>query len=240
MNKMKIAICDDEQIQIALISSLVNLWAEQRSKTIITEEFNSAESFSFAWSNDKSFDILLLDIQMSGQNGIELAKVIREKDDKLSIIFITGLSEYINEGYEVSAIHYLLKPVKEEKLYECLDKACKKIITEEKTILISCNGENIRINQTDITFIEAFAHTVVINTYGGSYEIKKSITELEKELEKSMFSCSHRSYIVGLKYIEKISKMDVYLESGKQIPVSRRLYNDLNKAFISYYRGVKK
>jgi DNA-binding LytR/AlgR family response regulator len=236
----KIAICDDEELQIKLLSRIVANWAKKSSKEVQILSFKSAEAFHFAWSNDKSFDILLLDIQMSGQNGIELAKAIREKDDKLSIVFITGLSEYINEGYEVSAIHYLLKPVKEEKLYECLDKACKKIIIEEKTILISCNGENIRINQSEITFIEAFAHSVVINTYSGSYEIKKSIAELEKELEKAMFARSHRSYIVGLKYIEKISKTDVFLESGKQIPVSRRLYNDLNKAFISYYRGVKK
>jgi DNA-binding LytR/AlgR family response regulator len=235
----KIAICDDEELQIQLLSKLVVAWSKKSSKEIEILTYRNAESFFFQWSNDKSFDILLLDIQMSGESGIELAKKIRKSDESLSIIFITGLSDYIDEGYEVSALHYLIKPVKEDKLYTCLDKACKKIVKEQKSILVGVDGVNIRIMQEDIIYTEAFAHAVLIQTTKNSYEVKKSIGELEKELDGAMFVRCHRSYLANLKYISKIAKTDITLDNGKIIPVSRRIYNDINKAFITYYRGNK-
>ena len=235
----KIAICDDEELQIELLSNIVTKWAKNQSKDIKILSYKSAESFFFQWSNDKSFDILLLDIQMSGQSGIELAKEIRKSDQNLSIIFITGLSDYIEDGYDVSALHYLMKPVKEDKLCSCLDKACKRIVKEQKAILVSVEGVNIRILQENIIYTEAFVHKVIIQTTKDSYEVKMSTVEVEKELDSKMFIRCHRSYLVGLKYISQIGKAGITLDNGKIIPVSRRLYNDINKAFIDYYRGNK-
>lgn len=236
---MKIAICDDELVQTKFLSSLVRKWASENNRLLTVETFDSAHAFQFAWSEDRSYDVLLLDIQMPGQNGMELAKAIRQSDDTLAIIFITGFSDYIYESYEVSALHYLIKPVKEEKLFVCLDKACKRIKADTRTLLIECDGENLRILQDEIIYIEAFAHSMIINTIHKCYEIKKSIGELENELDATLFFRPHRSYLVGLKYILKIGKTDITLDNNVQIPVSRRLYNDANKAFINFYRGEK-
>lgn len=236
---MKIGICDDELVQTKLLSFLVRKWAGRNNRLVTIEIFDSAEAFQFAWSEDKSYDVLLLDIQMSGQNGIELAKIIRQSDDTLAIIFITGFSDYIDEGYEVSALHYLIKPIKEDKLFACLDKARKRIQLDRKTILLCCNGENLRIYQDEIVYIEAFAHTVIITTINKRYEIKKSIGVLEKELDAAMFYRGHRSYIVSLKYVLKIGKTGITLENGVQVPVSRRSYKGVNKAFIDFYRSEK-
>ncbi|WP_026881498.1 LytR/AlgR family response regulator transcription factor [Clostridium akagii] len=235
----KIAICDDEELQIELLSKFVVDWAKKSSKDIEISSYKSAESFYFQWSNDKSFDILLLDIQMPGENGIELAKRIRKSDENLSIIFITGLSDYMDQGYDVSALHYLIKPVKEYKLYACLDKACRKIIRQQKFIMAYANSMNIRIMQENIVYVEAFAHGVLIQTTKNSYEVNRSIGKLEKELDCTMFVRCHRSYLASLKYISKIGKSGITLDSNKIIPVSRRIYNDINKAFITYYRGNK-
>ena len=234
---LNIAICDDEDVQTALLSSFVTKWASARDQTIAISTYASAESFSFAWSGDKRFDLLLLDIQMSGQSGIELARDIRRKDESLTILFITGLSDYINEGYEVSALHYLIKPIKEEKLFACLDKACKKIIAEQPTHLIAYNGEYLRLYQKDIFYVEAFAHTVAIQTQEAVYEIRKNIGQMENELDARMFVRTHRSYLVGLKHIGKIGKTELTLDTGQALPVSRRLYPLINQAFIGYYRG---
>lgn len=174
---------------------------------------------------------------MSGQNGIELAREVRLQDENLSIIFITGLPEYIGDGYEVSALHYLMKPVKEENLYKALNKACQLMSTVHKSILVNSNGENIRILQSNILFVEAFAHTILIQTTNGSYEVKNSISNTEKELDNKAFVRCHRSYIVGLKYISRISKTNIHLDDCKSIPLSRRMYNDINEAFINYFKG---
>lgn len=234
---INIAIIDDEKVQVELLQKYVKSWASKKNIRVITEAFYSAESFDFSWSMNKKYNILLLDIQMPGQNGIELAKRIRKEDNMASIIFITAIPDYIGEGYEVEAINYLIKPIEEKKLYECLDRAVEKIPKEEKTILIDADGEIIRIIQSDILYIEAFSHSIYINTVAGKYTTRKNISAIEKELDENIFIRCHRSYIVGLRYIKKIGKTELELDNSDLIPISRRQYSQTNMAFIKYFRG---
>lgn len=237
---LNIAIVDDEEAQAKLLSVYAAAWAKQNNKVASVHTYSNAESFYFEWCENKSFDVLLLDIQMDGMNGIELAKEIRKHDENLSIIFITGLSDYIQEGYEVSALHYLIKPVDEEKLYACLDRACIKVKREQPSIVINSDSETVRILQEELIYAEAFAHTIFLQTVKSGFEARMNIGELEKALLPDLFIRCHRSYIAGLKYISKIGKSELMLDTGKSIPVSRRLYNKVNQAFIRFYRkGVE-
>ena len=237
MDTMNIAIIDDEKIQVELLKKYVKNWAYERNIRVIMEAFYSAESFEFSWSMDKKYNILLLDIQMPGQNGIELAKKMRKEDNLTNIIFITAIPDYIGEGYDVEAINYLIKPIKEKKLYECLDRAIQKGLREEKTILVEGQGEIHRVKQYDILYIESFGHSVEINTIDGKYETRNSIGVLENKLDRNSFVRCHRSYIVGLKHIKRIGKDELELDNRVTIPVSRRQYSKTNMAFINYYRG---
>ena len=234
---MKIAICDDELAQGEYLKSLAKKWADNNSHTISIELFSNADAFRFAMGPADPFDVLLLDIQMPGQSGMELAKALRQKGEALSIVFITGYSDYMGEGYEVSALNYLLKPVKEEKLFTCLDKAFIKAQEDVGTLLIQCGGDNLRIRQDEIIYVEAFAHSVVLVTLKERYECGEMMGALERHLDKGLFFRPHRSYIVGLKYVRKITKSDMLMDNSAVIPVSRQRYSDANKAFIQYYRG---
>ena len=234
---INIAICDDEKLQVELLEKYVKSWASNNNILANIETFYNAESFEFSWSMDKKHDILLLDIEMPGQNGVELAKRIRTEDDILDIIFITAISDYIAEGYDVSALNYLIKPIKETKLYECLDKAMEMIPKEEKTIIINMDGENHRIIQNHILYIESVGHFLEIHTVDKKYITRKNIGDIEKELDNTILMKCHRSYIVGLKHIRKIGKADILLDNNQIIPVSRRLYSSINLAFIKYFRG---
>ncbi|QAA33138.1 LytR/AlgR family response regulator transcription factor [Clostridium manihotivorum] len=234
---INIAIVDDEEIQVELLEKLVKNWAFDKAMRVCVERFHSAESFHFAYSMDKKYNILLLDIQMKGQSGIDLAKNIRTEDEKINIIFITAVTEYISEGYDVAAINYLIKPIKEEKLYLSLDRAIAKISKEPETILINSDGEIHKLDQENIIYIEAFAHSVELHTKEKNYTIRKSISAIEKELNIQGFIRCHRSYIVGLAYIRKIGTSELELDSGEKIPISRRMYADTNLAFIKYFRG---
>ena len=232
-----IAICDDETVQVELLEKYVKSWAKKHDVKIEVELFYNAESFDFAWSMDKKYIILLLDIEMPGKNGIELAKKIRKEDKLLNIIFITAISDYISIGYDVEAINYLIKPIKEDKLYECLDKSIEKIPIEEKTILVDIEGETIRLIEKDILYIESFSHSVDIHTFKEIYRVRKNISVIERELNKNSFIRCHRSYIVNLKHIKSIGKGDILLDNNDLIPVSRRQYSNTNMAFIKYHGG---
>lgn len=234
---LNIAICDDEKVQVELLEKYVNSWAKLNNKKITIGKFYTGDAFHFDWCVDKKFEILLLDIEMPGINGVELARKIREEDEFINIIFITALTDFIGEGYDVSAINYLIKPIKEEKLHECLDRAMQKIPEEENWILIDEDEEIIRIKEKDILYIESFSHTIEINTLNEKYSIRKNIGTMEKELDQSLFIRNHRSYIVSVPHIEKIGREEIELDNGKVVPVSRRRYKDVNMKFIEYFRG---
>lgn len=237
LDTINIAIVDDEKIQVELLEKYVQKWASYKDIKVATEHFYSAESFDFSWSMDKKYHIVLLDVQMSGQNGVDLAKRIREEDSIINIIFITAVIDYIQEGYDVDAINYLIKPIKEEKLHQCLDRAACKIPKEEKIMLINVDGQVHRVVEKDITYIEAFAHYIEINTIKEKFTTKKSISAIEEELEKNAFVKCHRSYIVGLRHINRIGSSELELDNGAKVPVSRRQYSSVNMAFIKYFRG---
>ena len=123
----RIAICDDSAADAVFVADLLANWARQRNAAIHTELFSSAENFLFRYAEENAFDILLLDIEMGAMDGVTMAKRLRRENDAVQIVFITGYSDYISEGYEVAALHYLMKPVKEEKLFSVLDRAAEKL-----------------------------------------------------------------------------------------------------------------
>jgi len=231
-----ITICDDEHTEIAYLTSLVTKWADVRRDTVRLSDYESAESFLFAYEEDKSADILLLDIQMKEMDGVELARQIRRGNNAVQIVFITGFPDFIAEGYDVSALHYLMKPVKEDKLFEVLDKAAERLAKPEQTLLVQTADTTVRIPLSDILYVEAFAHNVVIQMKTAAIETRANIGEIEKSIGDAFVRC-HRSYIVGLRYISRITKTEVVLDNGKVIPLSRRLYTDVNRAFIEYHKG---
>lgn len=234
---LNIAVCDDERLEIEYLTHLTEEWAHKTKTAVNISGFASAEAFLFKYEENKSFDILLLDIQMKAMDGIELAEKIRENNISIQIVFITGFPDYISSGYDVSALHYLIKPVEKEKLFEVLSKAKDKINKSDKFILISADSESIKISLKDIIYIEAFGHSSCVVCKNGECTVKLPISDIGKMLDESFIHC-HRSYIANLKHISKITKTDIIFDNGKQIPVSRRMYKDVNMSFINFYRGI--
>ena len=235
--EIKIAVCDDEHQQTEYIKSLVNKWADANNIKVTVDMFENAENFKFAWSESKAFDILLLDIEMGGQNGVELARDLRKTDEKLVIIFITGFADYISEGYDVSALHYLMKPVKEDKLFEVLDKAVKTLTQINKSLVLTVDSETYRVPLSEIRYIEAQDHYVVIRAVSQEYKTKMNLSDIEKSLDNSFFRCQ-RSFIVNLKFVYKITRTFIVLDDMTEIPLSRNLYEAANQAVIRFFPEV--
>ena len=227
---MKFAICDDNSIDSNYVYELVKKWSNENKYQVDIETFSSAESFLFHYVDNKDYDVLLLDIEMKKMDGVSLAREIRKTNKNVQIIFITGYSEYIAEGYDVEALNYLMKPFKTEKLYEVLNKAVTKIIQNEKHLLLNTFDEIIRISLHDIIYIDVDRNYTTIHS-NKNYTIKMTLADIEKELDERFFRIS-RSIIINLKYINRVTKRDVYLTNGSILPLPRGKYDSLNKAII--------
>lgn len=229
--KYKIAICDDDKNQISYISSLVTKWGTESGHACEIHTFVSAEAFLFVYEEEKAFDILLLDVEMGEISGIELARQIRRDNNRAEIIFITSYFEFFGEGYEVDALHYLVKPISEKNLLPVLQKAAGRLAVSPPSIVVTCGSETVKLYESDILYIEAFLHYITIYTKEREYKIKESISVFAKKLSDDFYR-PHRSYLVSLKHIVRISRKMVTIDNGIELPLARGKYDDINRAFI--------
>ncbi|UUX34246.1 LytR/AlgR family response regulator transcription factor [Fundicoccus culcitae] len=233
---LKVVIVDDEQRQLDHMQNLLNQSAKQLKITIDIDQYTSGEAFLFALEDHLDWQIAFLDIEMKAVNGMEVAKIIREKAPQLALVFATGYAEYAIEGYEVQALAYLLKPIKVEKVQVVIERFLAIQPEEEPSIIIESQGKHVRLLLNQIVYVEANQRELSIITNEESYSIKQSLTEFSKSLDHR-FIQTHRSYIVNLQYVNQILTQDITLTNGMCIPLSRRKAKTVQKAFIDYYKG---
>ena len=207
----KIAVCDDSAPDRTFLSNLVKNWAQTHGHQVQLLEFVSAENFLFFYEEEKDFDILLLDIEMNGMDGVTMAKKIRWENQTVQIIFITGYSDYISEGYEVAALHYLMKPVKEEKLMDVLSRAAEKISRNEKVLYLEISGEMVILPVYQIRYAEVSGNYVTIHGLE-DYTVKMALGNLTS--------------------IRRVTKKQVFLDDHTVLPLPRGAYDGINRAII--------
>lgn len=156
-------ICDDEAASLSWQAALVREWAADRKCETELTLCRSAEQFLFRWEEKKEADIMLLDIDMPGMDGVSLARRLREEGDAVQIIFVTGLVDYVLEGYDVEAVSYLIKPVDREKFFACLDKARERCRKAEPVLVLEMAGSVARVRLTDICYLESDAHDTQVH-----------------------------------------------------------------------------
>ncbi len=227
----KIAICDDSAEDRQYVSGMAERWASARGYGLHCDRFSSAEQFLFHYADESDYDILLLDIEMGAMDGVTMAKQIRRKNDSVQILFITGYSDYISEGYEVAALHYLMKPVKEEKLFSVLDRAAEKLAKNEKVLTFDVGGEIIRVPIYRIRYADVQGNYVTVH---GETEltVKMTLSELERQLDNRFYRVG-RSAIVNLTKISRVTKTEIRLSNGTGIALPRGAYEGINRAIIN-------
>lgn len=230
---VKICICDDSSEERAFINALVREWSQQSGTDVSVCEFPTAEAFLFEYE-DLVPDLVLLDIEMPGMNGVALAKRLRERNKLIQIIFITGFSEYIAEGYEVAALHYLLKPVSPGKLFSTLDRALEKQETDGRKIVFETSAETVQLLLYEIRYIEVIKNYITVYAEG-SYTVKRTLKEIERELDERFLRVG-RSYIVNLHYVSRVTRSEIFLRGGESVPLPRGAYETVNRGIINLKR----
>ena len=231
---LKIAITDDITADAEYVAALVKRWAESAGHTASTSTFLSGEELLFHYEDQRDFDILLLDIEMGGMNGVELAKNIRRENDTVQIVFITGFPDFMAEGYEVSALHYLMKPVSKEKMFTVLDKAASNLAKVEKRLCVTYERQTVFVPLSRILYVEAQKQYVLIHTSEETYRMKGSLSDTEQQLDEFFFRCQ-RSFLVNLRYVLRIKNDEVVLKNGEKVPISRGMAEKIGKEIIRLF-----
>lgn len=230
---MQIAICDDEKSIRELIGNKVL----QQFPEADIDFYSSGEELLLS---DKPIDILFLDIQMSGRNGMETARELRKKDKNTILIFETAAEEYVFQAFDVGAFHYIVKPIDDEKFTDVLCRAVDELNTknmtvkvpEEKYLMINNGGVHIKVTIDDIVYAEVFNRKVVIHKLNETIEYYGKMSDLEAVAGDGFFR-PHRAYLINFKYVEKYDASTIYLEKGTAL-MAKQNYPEFVKKYMKY------
>ncbi|MCM1257971.1 MAG: LytTR family DNA-binding domain-containing protein [Roseburia sp.] len=231
---MRIGICDDEKN--------IRQWLEQNTRQVCAKaEIVQFEDGKTLLSYTGKIDILFLDIQMEGIDGMEAARELRKAGNPVTIIFVTAMEDYVYQAFDVEAFHYLVKPFSREKFARVLAKAIgkKNHVVEEtkgekKYFFVKSGSSHVKVFMENIIFAEVFNRKVVIHTEKGDVEYYGKLTDLEKEAGEDFFR-PHRAYLVNFKYIVRYDARTIYLEGG-EVLMAKQKYPEFVKQYLQYNR----
>ena len=234
-NLLEIAICDDEEIFRQQVGMMTEKILEEQSIACHLTYCKDGLDLYDKIKNGQQFQVILLDIVMEKLDGMQLASLIREEKNTVSIVFISSDREMVFQGYEVGAVRYLAKPLKEEKLKEALMYCCDQTKEKAEIILPTVFGHH-KIPYPDIEYIEAFERGCRFFLEDEKIDVKIKFSEAQNLLPKSSFVQSHRAYIVNLAHVRRIRPNEFEMKSGSKIPISKYRYGEVSKKFLNYIK----
>ena len=226
-----VAICEDEGYILEELRKKVEKYINRKSLDASIKTFTSGEELLKA---KKKFDIILLDLMLPGIDGLEVARQISCRS---RIIFVTSYREYAVEAFDANAVHYLVKPVTEERLFSALDRAVNQ--TEQmdnQALTLIKSGKTQVIFIRDILYCEVFNHQVRIHTVHGTYDYFGTLDMLETKLDERFFRC-HRSFVVNMSCVAGQEKGVAILINGERIFISRRKQADFMQKLLNFLKN---
>ena len=230
---MQLIICDDDKLFIQKLQPCLQLFFKQHRlilPKIIT--FTSGEELL---SYTGSIDILFLDIEMPGMNGIYIGNVLKERNKNIIIFVVTSYSEYLDEAMRFHVFRYLSKPLEKQRLFRNLKDALAVYHTLSQKIALETKEETLTLPVNDIILIETQGRKIIVHTSKKDYESIHSIQYWIEILPKNCFIQSHRSFIVNLKHVSNFNHDIIYLEDGQFTAyLTKRKYTEFKNAYLLY------
>jgi len=235
---IKIAIVEDE-----------HAYAMQLQKYLHQYESETGEVFEISLFSDGDeivnkyrpiYDIILMDVEMKFMDGMSAAEEIRKVDTEVVIMFITNMPQYAIRGYAVDALDYVLKPVSYFAFSQKLNRAISRMKKREtKTISISIKGGTVRLDISNITYVESQGHTLIFHTASANYETSGTMKEMEKELSRYDFFRGNKGYLINLAHVDSI-KDGCAVVRGESLLLSRARKKEFMETLTRYWGEVMK
>ncbi len=231
-----IAICDDEKYISDNIKAFASKFFRKKNREIHLSTFSGGEELL---AYDGQIDILFLDIQMKGMDGMETAKRLRAGKFKGFLIFITVLREMVFQSFEVQAYDYLVKPVEEPQFEKTMERLYASMCSaSEDSLLVQKGYEGRIIQKGEIVFCEIIDRKIYLNLASGEVlDYYERIENLETRLGGLFFRC-HRSYIINLKHLKGYKNGTAYMDNGREVPVSRLRSKEFSGVVLQYMKNM--
>ena len=231
---LHIAVCDDEKYMSDKIKAMASDFFHRKNMEIEILQFSCGKELL---EYGRTIDILFLDIQMDGIDGMETARKLRERKFKGFLIFITVLKEMVFQSFEVQAYDYLVKPIEEKHFEKMMERLLSSMRNaSEENLLVQRGYESSIIAFDDIVFCEVIDRKVYLHLASSEVvDFYERIENLETKLDSSFFRC-HRSFLINLKYLKSYKNGIAYMENGMEIPVSRLRSKEFSNVILQYMR----
>lgn len=234
---IRLAFCDDDPAVLKELQDLLDGYCAERGCEMQYTAFHNPLDLLAEIERGISFDVLFLDVLMPGENGMEAAAEIRTYDRNVKIIFLTSSSEYAVQSYTVGAYYYQLKPVWKDSFYRLLDSVLSTMEKEQShSLILHCKSGINKVDLHQLEYCEVFRRTLFFHLNGGTVlTCSGNMDELCRQLKSyGNFLRPHRSYIINLDYVKKISACVVTMSDLAEIPIPRGKYNEVKDAFLEY------
>lgn len=234
----RIAICEDEPSMAreneAMICRILESRCFQRDIDFSVVSFSTAEPLLASLQKQRAaFHLLLLDIRLAQENGVELAARLRECNVGCSIIYITSYEEYMPDSFSTRPLDYLMKPVDEKKLAKAIDWDLRKNYCL-KQITLPVNGGSRKVAAQDILYAEAVNHKSAVYLPGEAISVNLSFRDLLSRLLGGTFCRCHHSFVVNLNHVHKQTNHGLMLDTGMELPVSRTYRQEFAKQYVAF------
>lgn len=234
---IKVAFCDDELSALNEIGDLLNRYCEEHNQKIGWTVFHSSLELLSEIENGLRPDILFLDVIMPGENGINVAKEIRQYDDSVKIVFLTSSTEYAVESYTVGAYFYMIKPICEEKFFPLMDAVvseCER--ANQSSLILRCKSGITRVYLEKLEYCEVVGRTLLFYMENGKVlESRGSLDELcGKLVQHDRFLRPHRSFLVNMEYIRNISYKSIIMDNSAEIPLPHGKCSEIKNRYLEY------
>jgi len=235
--KMRVAICDDEKSCREIIIEYLNPFINENN-CITYEEFENGETLLASYNTGKTFDIIFLDIEMQGMNGIKTAEKIRELDASVIPIFVTNHVNFVSETLRVGAFQFLVKPIQRHDFDKDFERALEKHKISRYVYKIKYKENTFAFEIKDIVYVESYNRRLRLYANEEIYEFTGTLLAEKKKLLPYNFVNCHQGFLVNMNYIKRIDTNSILLKNGAEVPISKHKRAYVKSEFNNYLLRV--
>lgn len=233
---IRVAIVDDDPDARAVLRGHLQRHRDEQATEFTVEEFR--DGAELAGNYTPRFDMIFLDVEMANLDGFATARIIRETDPQVILIFITNMGQFAIKGYEVDALSYLLKPVSYfaflQELKRCIERVER---NRDDYIVLACDGELIRLATSELVYVESIKHRLEVHTIGRKIGLVGTLREMTDQLEPRGFFRINSYLLVNLRHVTGVQGADVIMTGGQALPISRARRKPFLAALTGYFGG---